>query len=326
MPSIYTHNKFSKDVYNNLKEDITKTFSTHNIYYEIFSQSFDNLFYYNIFSLFKGKNIRAVGKLGHRVNVNLYFNNILNYITKNNLKDNSYLLAYLYGSVNHYILDSVMHPYIFYKTGAFSKKNPKTYKYNGLHTEMEFMIDAFLYEEKTNKSFKDYNITKNLIPKLIFPNELIKCIDEVYFKTFNVNNFGKIYNKSYLHERHIFSHVLQSKYGIKKLIYNTYDYIKPKSMRNIKYNHTNIKYINPNIFNLKKLNWNHPCDKNVIYNYSFFELYDIAIEKSTEIIYAIHNYFQKNEDLDKLLKLIGNNSYITGLPIENNKKLRYFEF
>ena len=49
-------------------------------------------------------------------------------------------MAYLYGMLSHYVLDSTVHPFIIYKTGNFNKKNKETYKYNHLHNEMESYI------------------------------------------------------------------------------------------------------------------------------------------------------------------------------------------
>ena len=45
MPAIYTHNIFAKDVFNNLNNNIQKNFKDRINIYEIFSQSFDFLYY-----------------------------------------------------------------------------------------------------------------------------------------------------------------------------------------------------------------------------------------------------------------------------------------
>ena len=44
MPSIYTHNYFARDTYKKLEKEKIRHIDN-KIYYEIFAQSFDNLFY-----------------------------------------------------------------------------------------------------------------------------------------------------------------------------------------------------------------------------------------------------------------------------------------
>ena len=115
MPSIYTHNYFARDSYKKLeKENIHKL--NNKLYYEIFAQSFDNLFYYNFYKLGKGKEYRNLGYYAQKHNVWLYFKNMLEYIKKHKLY-NDEILGYLYGSLSHYALDSTCHPYIHYISG-----------------------------------------------------------------------------------------------------------------------------------------------------------------------------------------------------------------
>ena len=104
MPSIVTHHLFAKDC---LKD--TKLKKNIDIYY-IFAQSFDNLFYYKFFIPGQGKKIRKLGNLGQKSKTNEYFLNILDYIKQHQQQNNEELLAYLYGSICHYTLDSNAHP------------------------------------------------------------------------------------------------------------------------------------------------------------------------------------------------------------------------
>jgi hypothetical protein len=50
---------------------------------------------------------------------------MINYIKDNNLYNDDDVLSYLYGYINHYVLDKTIHPYVRYKTGVFKKKNQK---------------------------------------------------------------------------------------------------------------------------------------------------------------------------------------------------------
>ena len=61
-------------------------------------------------------------------------------------------MSYLVGLICHYVLDSNVHPYVFYKTGKFDKKMKSTYKYNTIHLFMETFIDNDMIKrrEKVN--------------------------------------------------------------------------------------------------------------------------------------------------------------------------------
>ena len=155
MPSIYTHTTFANDVYNKLNKDIQNTINEKKEFYKMFSQSFDNLYYYNFLSLKKGKHIRNLAKYCHTHKTQEYILNIINYIKKNKLNNNNEVLCYLYGTINHYISDSTLHPYINYRTGRyFKERHEATKKYIGIHTNTEIELDAYYYNLNTKKSFK----------------------------------------------------------------------------------------------------------------------------------------------------------------------------
>ena len=167
MPALYTHNIFAKKIYMNLNPKIKNTFKTKKNLYEIFSQSFDFLYYYNFLSLKPGKKIRKFGRYCHRNKTQAYLINMISYIKKNKLYNKSDILAYLYGSINHYVLDTIMHPYINYLS-----KLPKNNI--AMHTKIEFDIDAYYYETISNKPFYKYDISNDLLKKTSFSKRLKK--------------------------------------------------------------------------------------------------------------------------------------------------------
>ena len=184
MPSIYTHNYFAVDTYKKLsKEKIyqikDKTF------YKIFAQSFDTLFYYNSYSIKPGKEYRKLGHSAHHHKTWEYFKNIIEYIKNNKLYDDANL-GYLYGSILHYVLDSTCHPYIHYISGRFNKNDVKeTKKYLGNHAINEIMIDSIYYYKDHDDKYYKYKLYNEIIPKVIFPENLKETLDYVFKETFN---------------------------------------------------------------------------------------------------------------------------------------------
>ena len=62
MPSIVTHYLFSEQVLEKTTNKIKRQIEPNVNLYHIFAQSFDNLFYYNLLNLKKGKHINTLKK------------------------------------------------------------------------------------------------------------------------------------------------------------------------------------------------------------------------------------------------------------------------
>ena len=145
MPALATHKIFAESVLKNLDENKVDKDT-----YFIFSQSHDLLYYY------KGKNYKFYNKQGtkgHHKNTQEFILNIIECIKANNLVKDKQCMAYLYGTITHYYLDSTCHPYIFYKSGVYKKYSLDTLKYKGQHNLLERSLDSALYENAYNKKY-----------------------------------------------------------------------------------------------------------------------------------------------------------------------------
>lgn len=309
MPAIYTHNVFAKNVYNSLDENIQKKFVDKINIYEIFSQSFDFLYYYNFLSLKPGRKIRKFGRYCHRNNTQDYLLNIIKYIKNNKLYTNADVLAYLYGSINHYTCDTTMHPYVNYLCSIAKDKV-------GMHTKLEFEIDAYYYELINNKPFHKYNITKDLLNKVKFSSTLKECLNNVFKQTYDVDNLGKIYEKSYNQSSTIFNLAMNDKYGIKKFIYKVLDLITVHFNIKCSYCSFYIKNTDKSFLNINNEEWYNPSNKKIKSNLSWDELFDSAKDKSIKLITLCDKYFNNKISLKKLTVQIPNISYVNGLIIK----------
>ncbi|MDE5539090.1 MAG: zinc dependent phospholipase C family protein, partial [Bacilli bacterium] len=184
MPATYTHHAFTLDVYKTLNDDVKEKLALDIDTFNLFGKSFDALLFGDL----------KLGVYAHNNNVNLYFKNIIQYIRDNNLYDDTQVLAYLYGSICHYVLDSVAHPYIYYKSGKHDVNDKSTYKYKGKHDQIEFMIDAIIYQERNDKPIYKVNVGKKVFTKIKFNSNLKNIIDYAYLNTFGVNNGYRVYN------------------------------------------------------------------------------------------------------------------------------------
>lgn len=284
--------------------------------FKLFGKSFDILFFIN----------HKLGNYAHNNKVNLYFKNIILYIKGNNLENNSDVLAYLYGSVCHYVLDSIVHPYVFYKTGNYVYKDKSTYKYKDGHGNLEYMIDAIMYQSRNNKEIYKVNLAKYIFPKLKFKKELNDIIDYAYKNTFNVENYSKTIYKGYRNYRLCLKYFMRSRFGVKKLLYKVVDFTRLIHI-DLASNCYYTPKLNNNVLNLEHQKWCYPANKNKSYHYSFYDLYDIAILRANKLITLIDNFLlTENGDIKSLLKEIGDLSYTTGVSLSSKQGMKYFYF
>ena len=319
MPSITTHYMFSKEVLNNLENKEKNILKSKLDIYHTFAQSHDYLFYYKFGA--KHKEINKLGRYAHHNKTQEYILNIIKEIKNNNEEYNPELIAYLYGSITHYVLDTTCHPYIFYKTGVYRKKEPKTKKYFGGHSRIEKDIDAYYYKKYTNKDYNKCNITKEVIGNPIFSNKLINVINNVYNKTYKANNIGNYYIKTIKNTKLIYNLIIKDRFGIKKAIYKILDFLINKNKAYISTYSTYIKNPNINYLNLEKKEWNNPSNPDLRCNKSFEELYDDAISRTIKIIKEVNKVLYEDKPIKHLVDFIPDLDYSSGLEIKETKPI-----
>ena len=288
MPALYTHYKFGQDVLQKLNKNLQNNIIENIHYYNMFNQGFDNLYYH-----FKWTYYRNFGVNAHKHNIEQFFSNIFNYIKNNNLENDSKITNIIYGFINHYILNTIIHPYINYQV-----------KYLNIpHTKIEFMLDYYLFSKENLKWHN--KIYKTLIPKLKFDNNLVELLNFVFLNTYKEKNIGKIFNRSHNNGYYIYRYFITDIYGIKTFIYKIIDFIiKSKDFKLSK--NTFTKTVDLRILNNDKLEWNNSKNKNEIYNYSFYELYNKARALAIKLNKEAYKILQEEKDLTEFLKEINN--------------------
>lgn len=319
MPATITHAYFAEDVYKNLEINIQKKINKDKLL--MFAQNTDSFLFYNILSLKRGKHIRNLQKVFHEEKCLLFFTNTINYIKEKKYFNDSDTISYLYGFITHYILDSTVHPFVFYKTGLFIPKDKDTWKYNGGHTYMETYIDNYLLN-KRNYSM-NFNKCFDLKP---FSKNLNNVINYGFLKTYNEKDISLKYYSS-LKQMHIFLNLFRKDYfGIKRNIYSFFDIFTSKKIFKLKTISYNLKINDDTDFlNNKHKNWCYPADKNIKSNENFDDLYQKAIIKAVYCIEKIHSHLFDNKNIN-LEEVLENKSYVTGIDCNSKFKQKYFEF
>ncbi len=324
MPSLTTHKIFAQELLNDLtKEEKNKFQDSINLYY-IFSQSHDFLFYYTF--NFNAKKIKDFGHYAHHYNTQDYLINIVKEIKDSKNKNNPDLLAYLYGSITHYVLDTTCHPFIFYKTGVRRKKEKETFKYRGEHNRIEKDLDAIYYEKYTNKKYNKCNLNKEIIGNVKFSEELTNFVSTIYKKTYNKDNIGKYYYKGIKHCKVFNTLIVNDRFGIKRFFYKLIDTITNHPYGNLSVYSTHLLTPNLNFLNNERKQWIHPCNKNLKYNYSFQDLFELSLKKTKKIIKEVNKVLYEDSSIEKLRDYIPNIDYSTGLTVEESVRMHNFEY
>ena len=323
MPATAVHAYFAQDLNDILPKEIKNKLDVDRL--KTFGQSTDSLMFYNLFSILPGKNIRDFQKYFHTNKTQEFFINLINYIKENDYTEDIDVNSFLVGAICHYVLDSTVHPYIYYKTGYFNKNDKSTYKYNNVHTFMETFLDNDMIKRRESINPYKFNISKFSFDTSKFSNELNDTIKYTFKETFDVDNMDKIYYKSLKQMRNSIFIFRQDIYGIKKFFYKLADTFTSKRV----FRFEAISYHYPlndrhNFLNENHKLWRNPCDYSLTSEESFLDLYLRALKLTKVMICASFDYIN-GKDIE-LEKVFINKSYITGLDCELDKELKYFEF
>lgn len=323
MPATAVHAYFAQDLNDILPKEIKNKLDVDRL--KTFGQSTDSLMFYNLFSILPGKKIRDFQKYFHTNKTQEFFINLINYIKENDYTEDIDVNSFLVGAICHYVLDSTVHPYIYYKTGYFNKNDKSTYKYNNVHTFMETFLDNDMIKRRESINPYKFNISKFSFDTSKFSNELNDTIKYTFKETFDVDNMDKIYYKSLKQMRNSIFIFRQDRYGIKKFFYKLADTFTSKRV----FRFEAISYHYPlndrhNFLNENHKLWRNPCDYSLTSEESFLDLYLRALKLAKVMICASFDYIN-GKDIE-LEKVFINKSYITGLDCELDKELKYFEF
>lgn len=149
MPSTYAHYKFGKEVFKSLPKELTKEINRYMPLYKIGLHGPDLLFYYKPLN----KNaINQEGTLMHERAGTVFFEKARAITSRSEQRQAS--LAYVYGCICHFALDSMCHPYVDEKIAE-----------GGIgHMEIEIEFDRFLLEQDGKEPLKE-DLTKHISVK-----------------------------------------------------------------------------------------------------------------------------------------------------------------
>ncbi|MDD6223963.1 MAG: zinc dependent phospholipase C family protein [bacterium] len=326
MASSITHAYFIMDVYDRLGIKSKELLINQKELLKVAAQNMDVLFFYNITNFKKGKKVRAFGSYFHQNKVYEFFSTLINYIKYNHYQYDPEIIAFLYGMLSHYVLDSTIHPYVIYKTGEYKKEDRSTYKYNHKHADLEAYFDNYLIRLKEGIIPHRFKVHQYCFNVKDLDSKLIEVMDFTYREVFGISNFHNYYLKSIQQMKLFFRIFRYDPWGLKKMGYCVIDFLCPLSLlRKISLSYHIKMRGKLEYLNLDHKIWYNPTDKRIRSRASLLDLYTKSLYKTVKMIQEINQFFYYDKKIN-LKKVIANLNYVTGRDCDKKRELRHFEF
>ena len=325
MPGFTTHYIFGMKAYNDMPfTPLKHTIAKYRWLYQLGLQGPD-MFFYNI-PILRHRDYRNVGSYMHEHKVNAFFECCLRRIgTIRSRQQQEEAISYLAGFMNHYIADSICHPYVYGRIGY--PVDAPTSMHHGMHAHLENELDAILLWKYKKKKPSEFNQTATIClngQEIQFISHfLASCINETYYPITYRNNFQV--TPAMVH-RSIWAlrfgcRTLSDKNGKKK--------IGIAQVESIFVNHpvASAKMVTDSVTdyrsscNLNHEAWSNPWDPTRVSTASFVDLFHETLDKCSRVYALLNSAVTDNMPLDKqdlspLLTELGNESYHSGLPVD----------
>lgn len=243
-------------------------------------------------------------ELQHAKNTRDYFKTLLKLIKKNNLQDNSEVMAFLYGQLDHFILDIIMHPLIYYMTSDMPREH-----LIDPHGLVENLIDDYVMQKYHKDEINYYRKVT------ISDRKLIKLINNAYKKVYNANNISFKYSLGIMLISAYDSLIRRDKFFLAKYI------MKLINLGDVSY-HKDYQKVLP-FLNLNNDIWYNP-ETGIKHNESFDNLWDRASEIALETIDDVNRYLYQDKNIRNPI-ILSDVSFNTGLPCHEGQKLKYLK-
>lgn len=325
MPGFTTHYIFGMKAYNDMPfTPLKHTIAKYRWLYQLGLQGPD-MFFYNI-PILRHRDYRNVGSYMHEHKVNAFFECCLRRIgTIRSRQQQEEAISYLAGFMNHYIADSICHPYVYGRIGY--QVDTPTSMHHGMHAHLENELDAILLWKYKKKKPSEFNQTATIClngQEIQFISHfLASCINETYYPITYRNNFQV--TPAMVH-RSIWAlrfgcRTLSDKTGKKKF--------GIAQVESIFVNHpvASAKMVTDSVTdyrsscNLNHEAWGNPWDPTRVSTASFVDLFHETLDKCSRVYELLNSAVTDNVPLDKqdlspLLAELGNESYHSGLPVD----------
>jgi hypothetical protein len=290
MPNVITHGLLAKETLKRLPVSVVKdAIAMYPQAYLFGSNGPDFLFYYNVWPWLNQKENHRVGEFGemmHRSKINEFTDAMVKKTIELSGQAKAIFTSFLAGYLTHWSLDTIAHPFVFYRSGKIAGKT----KY--WHFRFESMLDSLMVKEVFKEDLAKYP-TKNFmklsgIEKQVIASGVSETFTSVYKEEMKVNEAIKCMNHAYgvlhvLFDPHTrWFHWVQ-KFEKKKNIFWKFS------------SHMVIGELDQtfDVLNKNHAIWRNPTDPQSEHTESFIQLFDLAIERAYSAIGRLDEMLNK---------------------------------
>ena len=299
MPDVAVHASFGDEVYTMLPESVRSRLSHDPYTFALFGP--DIWFLYQPWKRREGR-----GRRMHTVKPGTFLMALADRAVKSASPDE--LFSYLAGFLCHYSLDSVTHPYIIYIT-------EEKYHYPRCHMSFEHSLDL-LELRRAGLWGTRRPITGKLFVRCRLPEAIREDINAVFESVYGWKNCFTALNHSYARYRFIYR-LLENPKGIFSRLTRL---TGSPLMKSLSYSESHFN--DTDVENLAHAEWHHSHDHSVSSFASFPEMRAEAAARAVRLIEAAARFiFSGDLSREELESMIGNRSYLSGLPADDPRNL-----
>ncbi len=327
MPDILTHILCGHDTVKRIESNYWRTIiDSKQKLFNLGCQGPDMFLYNDFLPCIKDKRGLRYGQIMHTEKTGDFLLESISYLygEESNKDEFDSIFSYICGFICHFGLDRNAHPYIHYYAGAHDKTNTETRKFAGYHKRLELIIDTILLNERKNTESYKYPVYQEIDVGQYLPKSIVRYLAYTINKVYSPKKIINYINDSYKDLITVLK-LAHDPLGVKKGLLSVADMLIKDDIvyRTLIYP----RKINSQVdyMNTARKSWNHPCYKDEVYSYSFYDLFEKAVVQSAEMLNAFIDFLENNINLEQLNKYFPNISYHTGKTIDEKCDLIYYE-
>ena len=300
MPDVAVHASFGREVLASLSDEVRAVILPEPYTFALFGP--DLWFMYRPWRRREGR-----GRRMHTVTPGAFLSALLRKAGVSAARPELY--SYLAGFLCHYALDSLTHPYIIFVT-AEERVFPRS------HMSLEHALDVAWFT-KDGFSSEKHPVTDHYFPRLHLPESLRSDLNMVFEEVYGWKNCWSDLNRSCRRYRLCYR-VLENPRG---LVARLARLTGLDVLRSLAYSESQFITLDPE--NNGHRIWKHPFAPETVSSESFAELRKKALQHAVQLIEASFRLlFCGESTLEEVSALIGNNSYLSGLPADDPRNYR----
>lgn len=299
MPDPVVHASFGREVLSSLPAEIRDTIRPDPYTFALFGP--------DVWFLYKPLKHLARGRAMHTTKTGSFLMALLRQAAASSAREE--MFSYLAGFLCHYALDSTTHPYIISRT-ALEHVFPRS------HMSLEHALDVVQFRRDGYENEK-HPVTEHYYPRLHLPETLRPDLDAVFEEVYGWKNCWSALNHSCRRYRLCYR-ALENPQGLAARIARR---TKRDVLCSLAYSESQFHSLDPE--NTEHRPWKHPFDHELSFTESFPELREKARQFALQLIEASYRLVRYGEgSVESISELIGNNSYLSGLPADDPRNYR----